>query len=100
MFHARPTSRTILRRRIIPNNAAYLLLVCHTILLEQVERVGLCGGLWVGLVEQRLDSEEDLFDSDGGLPAFFFVENGETYCAAGVDVGMEKRGDEFAWGCG
>lgn len=70
--------RTSLRRRILLHNTPHLLLICLAVFLEQVERVGLRGGLRVRLVEQRLDAEEDFFDGDGGFPAFLFVEDGEA----------------------
>lgn len=50
----------------------------------------------VGGIEEFLDAEKDLLDGDGGFPAFFFVENGKTDCAGGVDVGVEERWCEFA----
>jgi hypothetical protein len=43
-----------------------------------------------------LNAEKDLFDGDGGFPAFFFVEDGEADCAGGVDVWVEEGWDEFA----
>lgn len=44
-----------------------------------------------------MDTEENLLDSDGGLPAFFFVENGQADSAGRVDVGVEERRNELAW---
>jgi hypothetical protein len=44
-----------------------------------------------------LDSEEDLFDGDGGLPGLFLVEDREADGAGRVDVGVEERRSEFAW---
>lgn len=38
----------------------------------------------------------DLFDGDGGLPSFVFVEDGETDGARGVDIRMEQRRIKFA----
>ena len=43
-----------------------------------------------------MDAQQDLFDVDGGLPAFFFVEDGEADGARGVDVWVEEGWDEFA----
>lgn len=94
-------SSSLLRRGVLFHDALHLLLVRLAVLLEQVERVGLGGGLRVRLVEQRLDAEQDLLDGDGGLPALFFVEDGEADGARGVDVWVEERGGEFAlWGLG
>jgi len=44
-----------------------------------------------------LDSEEDLFDGDGGLPGLFLVEDRKTDGAGRVDVRVEERWGEFAW---
>jgi len=85
-----------LRRRVLLDDIAHLPLVRRAVFLELVERVGLCGRVWVRLVEQRLDAEENLLDGYGGLPAFFFVEDAEADGAGGVDVGVEEWGDEFA----
>lgn len=94
-------SSSLLRRGVLLDDALHLLLVRLAVLLEQVERVGLGRGLWIRLVEQRLDAEQDLLDGDGGLPALFFVEDGEADGARGVDVWVEERGGEFAlWGLG
>lgn len=88
-----------LRRRIIPNNSLDFPLICRTVLLEQIECLGLRRRVWVGVVQQVLDPEQDLLDCDGGLPAFFFVEDREADGAGGVDVGVEEGGDEFACCC-
>jgi len=89
-------SDNVLRRRVLLDNLLDLALIRRLVLFEQVERVGLCWALWVRLVEQGLDAEQDLFDVDGGLPAFFFVEDGEADGARGVDVWVEEGWDEFA----
>jgi hypothetical protein len=44
-----------------------------------------------------LDSEEDLFDGDSGLPGLFLVEDRKTDGAGRVDVRVEERWGEFAW---
>ena len=87
----------ILRRGVLLDEAPDLLLVGLLVLFEEVEGVGLRGGLGVWLVEERLDTQEDFFNVYRGLPAFFFVEDGEADGAGGVDVGVEERGCEFAW---
>ena len=78
----RPQTTSLgLKSRILPHNLPDLLLVRNFILLEQVIRVRLGGGLRVRVVEQVLDTEEDLLDCDCGFPGFFFVEDGEADCA-------------------
>lgn len=96
-----PPDPTSLWRRILLHNTPHLLLIRRSILLEQVERVGLRGRLWIRLVEQRLDAEQDLLERNGGLPALLFVEDREADGARGVDVRVEEGGCEFAlWGLG
>lgn len=56
----------------------------------------MCGGIGIGVVQEILDSEEDLLDGDGGFPGFVLVENAEADGARGVDIGVEERGREFA----
>lgn len=84
------------RRLVILDDLPHSLLVCSTIFLEEVVRLRLCGRLRVHFVEQHLNAEEDLFDGDGGLPGFFFVENRQADGAGRVDVRVEERWGEFA----
>jgi len=86
----------ILRRRVLLDNLLDLALIRSLVLLKEVERVGLSGTVRVGLVEQRLYTEQDLFDINSGLPAFFFVEDGQTDGAGWVDVRVEERRDKLA----
>lgn len=64
------------RSRVLFDDLLDLTLVCSSIFLEQVICICLGGRFGVGFVEQFLDAEEDLFDGDGRLPAFFFVQDG------------------------
>jgi hypothetical protein len=66
-----------------------LAFICGLVFLEQVEGIGLRWRLWVGLVEKRLDAEEDLLDVYRRLPAFFFVEDTEADGARWVDIWMK-----------
>ena len=52
-----------------------LLFICLPVLFEKI--IGFClrGGVGVRVVEEILDAEEDLFDSDCGFPSLFFVED-------------------------
>jgi hypothetical protein len=43
-----------------------------------------------------LNAEKDLFDGDGGLPGFLFVEDRQANGAGRVDVRVEERWSEFA----
>jgi len=67
------TTKEDLRSRMFPDNTLDLVLICHSILLEEVVRVGLRWRVGVGVVEEVLNAEKDLLDGNCGLPAFFFV---------------------------
>ena len=84
------------RSRVVSDDLLDLLVIGSTVFAEQVVGLGLSGRIWVGLVQQRLDTEEDLLDGDGGLPAFLFVENGQANGSGRVDVGVEERRNELA----
>lgn len=97
LFPADPAPGRVLRRGILLDNAAHLLLVRDAVFFEEIEGVGLGWGFGVWFVEEGLDTEEDFLDGDCRFPAFFFVEDGEADCAGGVDVGVEEWGHEFAF---
>lgn len=83
-------------RRIVLDHLLYLLLVRRPILLIQVEGICLCWRLRVHLIQQHLNSYQDLFDGDGGFPALVLVQNTETNGAGRIDVRVEERRYEFA----
>lgn len=88
-------------RRILPDNPAHALLVFVSVLLIQIVRVGLGGRVRVGVVEQILDAQQDLLDSDGGPPGLLLVQDRQANGAARVDVGVKQRRLELAcerWG--
>ena len=74
---------------ILANNLLHSPLVCAAVLLEQIVCVGLSGRLWVDLVQEHLDAEQDLLDRDGRLPAFLLIENAKTNGARRIHVGVE-----------
>lgn len=57
----------------LARNLAHATLVGSTVLLEEVERVGLGGVARVRVVEQVLDTQQDLLDGDCRLPALFLI---------------------------
>ena len=73
------------------------LLVLSAILLEEIVGVGLRRTIWVDLVKQHLNSEQDFLDSDGWFPSLFFVEYTQADCARRIDVRMKKGRGEFAF---
>ena len=84
------------RCRIFFDDVLNLLLVCLTIPLEEIVSVSLCWRVRIGVVEQILDAKKDLFDSNSRLPTFLFIQYRETDCTRWIDIGVEKRGYEFA----
>ena len=78
------------------HNSLDLRLVGWPILLEQVVSISLSRGIRVGIVEEILNAEENLFDGNSWLPTFFLVQDREANCTRGVDVRVKERGNEFA----
>lgn len=64
-----------------------------------VERVGvrLRRRVEIRIVQQILDAAEDLLDRDRGLPSLLLVQDRQANGARWVDIGVEKRRDEFAY---
>lgn len=85
-------------RRIIAHCPLDPFLVLVPVLLEQVVGLGLGGRLRVWVVQQVLHAQQDLLDGNGGLPPLLLVQDRETDRAGRVDVGVEERRDELAWG--
>lgn len=58
--------------------------------LEHVIRLHLSRIIYISMFKQILDTKTDLLDGDRGFPRLFFVQNGETNCSRGIDVGMKE----------
>lgn len=84
------------RGGVVSDDLLDLLVVGSAVLAEQIVGLGLSRRLGIGLVQQRLNAEEDLLDGNGGLPAFLFVEDGQANGSGRVDVGVEERRNELA----
>lgn len=50
---------------------------------------------WIGLLQELLDAQEELLESDGRLP--IVGQQGETDVSRGKDVGMREGRGELAW---
>ena len=83
--------------RILFHNGFDLLFVGLAISFEEVVGISLCWRIRVWIVEQVLDTEENLLDSDGWLPTLFFIQDGKANSTGGIDVGVKKWGNEFAY---
>lgn len=87
----------LLRSWVFSYNPLDLVLICSPIPSEEVVCVSLSWRVGVGVIEKVLNSEEDLLDGDGRLPALLFIQDRQADGARGIDVGVEERWDEFAW---
>merc|ERR1719219_380311 len=74
------------------------LLVISPVLTEAGVGLSLGRILNVGVVKEILDPQQDLLDGYGRPPVFLLVQDGETHCAGGVNVGVEQGGDELHLG--
>lgn len=86
-----------LKSRILTDNLFHTSFIGRAVLFEEIVCIGLGGRFRVRVVQQILDTEEDLLDRDGRFPGFFFVQDRETDGAGGVHVRVKERRDEFAY---
>lgn len=84
------------RSWILTNDAANPLFVLDSVSLKKVVCLSLGRGLWIGIVEQILDTQEDLLHSNGRFPCLFFVEDREADGARRINVGMKQRRNKLA----
>ena len=90
--------RTILwRGRVLDGLTSNTSSVLALVVDEELVCFGLSGTVWVGVIEQVLDSNQDLFDGDCWAPSFLLVQNRQANGTGRVHVGMEQRRDKFAW---
>lgn len=82
---------------VLSDGALDALLVFYSILLEKVVRLSLRRRVWIRIVEEVLNSERNLLDSDSGFPALVLVQDRETHSAGWIDVGVEERRCKFAY---
>jgi len=74
------------------------LLVIGPVLTETGVGLGLGGVLDVGIVEEILDTQEDLLNGDGRPPVLLFVQDRETNCPGGINVGVEQWRNKLHFG--
>ena len=75
---------------IIFDDLLDLSLVLRLIFLKNVVGFRLSGRVWIRIIQQILNTNDNLFDGDSRFPTLFFVENRQTDCAGWVDIGMEE----------
>ena len=71
--------------------------VLRTVLLKEVVGLGLCRWLGVRVVQEILDAEQELLNSDGRSPTFLLIQDWQANCSGRVDIRVEKCWCEFAW---
>lgn len=81
---------------MISHDLLDLRIVPGAVLLEKIVSVGLSWRVGVGVVEQVLNTKQDLLDSNRRLPTFLLIQDRKTDCARWVDVRVEKGRNEFA----
>lgn len=83
-------------RRIFPrlllNSSSVLRLVVN----EQLVCFRLSRTIRIRIIQQILDSDQNLFESNRWTPALFFVQNGQTNGSRWINIGMKERRHEFA----
>ena len=88
-FHAVPSQLECLGSWVVPHDSLDLVFIRGPILLEEIVGIGLSWGVGVGVVEEILNTEKNLFDRDGRLPVLLLVQNRQTDRARWVDVWVE-----------
>ena len=82
----------------LPRLLSHSSFIGRSILLKHGECFALSGIVWVWIVEQVLNAQQDLLDRDSRFPTLIFVEDGKTDGARGEDVRVEERRGELALG--
>jgi hypothetical protein len=78
-------------RKVVLNLLAYAGVVRSLVVAELEHGLMLRRGVGVGVDEEGLDAQEDVFEGDTGLPFLLGVEDAQAHGAAGVDVGVEQH---------
>lgn len=86
-----------LRRLILAHDSLDPPFVLSLVLLEHVVCLSLGRRFRVGVVQQILDAQQNLLDSNGWLPCLLLVQDGQTYRARRIDVGVEERWYKLAY---
>lgn len=71
--------------------------ICSSVVPEHCIRVALRGIVNIGVIQQFLYSQKDLFDSNTRLPSLLFVQDRQTDGARWIDIRMEQRRRKFAF---
>lgn len=76
----------------------YPLLIVHPVLTVNCVSLCLCWVLNVRLIQQLLDTQQDLFDGDGRPPIFVLLQDRQTHSAWWVDIWVEYWWFKLAFG--
>merc|ERR1719422_1768476 len=101
-FLSNACSGSSLRRSSLCSHCTCLstnpLVVVGPVLAEASVSLSLGRVLDVRVVQEVLNAEENLLDSDGRAPVLLLIEDGEAHRAAWVDIGVEERGHKLDLG--
>merc|ERR1719431_713000 len=78
--------------------SAYALFVISPVLAEAGVSLSLSGVLDVRVVEEILNTQENLLHSDGWPPVFLLVQDGEANCSGGIHIRVEQWWHKFDFG--
>lgn len=82
---------------VLLDDLPHFLLVRGAVFLVEVVGLSLRGRLRVGVIQEVLDTQQDLLNRNRRFPRLLLVQNRKTDGSRGVDVGVEERGNEFAY---
>ena len=85
------SSRRVFPRFLLNSSSVLRLVVDEKLVCFRLSRT-----IWIRIIQQILDSDQNLLESNRGTPALFFVQNRETNCSRWINVGMKERRHEFA----
>ena len=86
----------LLMPRVLLHDLLYFAFIGRPVPSEHVVGFGLRRRFGVRVVEEFLDTDQNLLDRDGGSPGLFLVQDRKTDSAGGIDVRVEKWRVEFA----
>ena len=82
---------------VLFDHLAHTFLISGSIFLENVVCICLRRRFGIGVVQQVLNSNENLLQCDRRAPGFFFIQDREANGARGIDIRVEEGRSEFAY---
>lgn len=69
------TPVTMSLRYVLASLLSHSSLICSLVVLEHCVGIALCRVIHIWIVQQRLDTQNDLFDGDRRFPRFLLVQD-------------------------